>query len=138
MNHYDVIITLMLKEAADSIISSLAKKGYLVGPLADDLITTSDDNAAAVLGLRLIGREELTLPKVYEHVIEVVKDVGFRYYSIVITASGTWMTWNVGNVRVGKHEKPKKNIEPKQSIGPFKEKKKDEVIKLSDYRKDDS
>lgn len=95
-----VWITCMLESYQNDIIAGLVKKGYHVGPAAEDNTLTlhSKGNASILLAMKVSSSdEELMASKVNDDVKEVLNGNNFLYYSVVVSACTNccWMSSNI-------------------------------------------
>lgn len=100
MSEFYVWITCMLPSYEDSITAGMVKKGYHVGPAADDNVVTlfKKENASALITLRVAsGNEELTAQKVHEDIVGVLNENSFLYYSVIVSAC-TMCCWVSSNI----------------------------------------
>lgn len=91
-------ITALLPSYQDGIISGLVNRGYMVGPAAKDgkVVTSVENNPAALFALSVYRAEETDVNKIYEDVVGVLSDMKARYYSVIISHSyeATWVGAN--------------------------------------------
>ena len=103
---FHVWVTAAKDEFAEALVAKLVRRGFTVGPLGRQLITTHDDNPACVVALAVFRsprndqeREEYTAMGVHLEVVDVIKHVKGRFWSIVVAAMSD-CTWNSGNASV--------------------------------------
>ena len=121
MNIYHCWVTGLLASYQDGIVIGMVRKGYMIGPAAKDgqVICNSKSNAPAFLialnVYKLVDPSEITAQKVYDDLMDVLKDMNAYYYSIVISL-GVDSIWSAANFDINvKKEEPtppsdKKNV----------------------------
>ena len=110
MKLFYVWLTSPAEEKFDDIVSTLLKRGYTVGPLGRSLCLSYVDKPAHIVALSLYRQprgepeeKEYTPAGIHDEVMNVVKVVKAKVYSIVVSESAG-CTWNVGNMSVSKME----------------------------------
>jgi hypothetical protein len=90
----------MLESYQNDIVAGLVKKGYHVGPAAEDnsLTLHNKGNASTLIAIKVTSSDEgLTASKVNEDVRSVLTENSFLYYSVIVSActSCCWMSSNI-------------------------------------------
>lgn len=97
-------------EYAEQLVAKLIKRGFTVGPLGRQLITTYDGNAAAIIAMSIYRtprndqeKKEWTATGVHAEVSDVIKVVKGKFWGLIV-ASTCDCTWNTGNIHLNEEE----------------------------------
>jgi hypothetical protein len=98
-------------EFAEMLVAKLIRRGFTVGPLGRQLITTHEDNPSHAIAMSLYRipkndaeRKEYNAMGLYDEVTDVVKTIKGKFWGIAVSASAD-ATWNIGNESIKAQEK---------------------------------
>jgi hypothetical protein len=122
MNIYHCWVTALLTSYQDPIVVGMVRKGYMIGPASKDgqVICATRSNAPSFLialnVYKLVEDSEINAQKVYEDLMDVLKNMNAYYYSIIVSL-GVDSIWSAANfdINIKKEEPPpppadKKNV----------------------------
>lgn len=97
-------------EYAEALVAKLIKRGFTVGPLGRQLITTYDGNAASIIAMSIYRiprneaeKKEWTALGVHAEVTDTIKVVKGKFWGLIVSSSAD-CTWNVGNAHLNEEE----------------------------------
>lgn len=95
---------------AEQLVAKLIRRGFTVGPLGRQLITTYEGNAAAIVAMAITRtpkndqeRQEWTAMGVHQEITDVIKVVKGKYWGLIVSAAAG-CTWNTGNIHLNETE----------------------------------
>ena len=108
---YHVWLTAHKEEFAEALVAKLVRRGFTVSACGRQLITRHDDRPACVVAVTLYRaprneaeRKEYNAPGVHNEVVDVIKQVKGKFWSIVVSAAED-STWNTGNCSIEDEQK---------------------------------
>lgn len=103
MQIYFCWITVLLPEVQDDIISGMARKGYMVGPMSKDgkVISAPGANpAGSIVAISVYRQVNIPTAKmVYDDLVKILNDTHSYYYSVIVAAA-TEATWAGANFQL--------------------------------------
>jgi hypothetical protein len=116
---YHVWLTAHKEAFAEVLVAKLVRRGFTVGPLGRQLITSHEDNPACVVAMSLFRiarteaeRKEYNAMGIYNEVVDVIKKVKGKFWSVVVSAAED-STWNMGNCNVEDEQKERLELAKK-------------------------
>jgi|SRR6478735_682694 len=108
---YYVWITTISDSYAESIVGRLVRRNWMVSSLGNTLSLRNDENLTTLLSFSMSkvpksdkAEDELTMAKAIDDVKDVLKRLGVRYHSMVLTQV-IGATWTLGNMNKTELEK---------------------------------
>jgi hypothetical protein len=100
------------KEAfAEALVAKLIRRGFTIGPLGRQLITSHENNMACVIAMSVFRiarneaeRKEYNAMGVHNEVVDVIKQIKGKFWGIVVSAAED-STWNMGNCNIEDEQK---------------------------------
>lgn len=97
-------------DSAEALVAKLIKRGFTVGPLGRQLVTTYEGNAATIVAMSIYRnpkteqeKKEWTATGVHAEITDVVKVVKGKFWGLIV-ASSCECTWNIGNIHLNEQE----------------------------------
>lgn len=109
---YHVWITALISAYESKIIQKLITRNYSVSAASGSSITmTTKDGASALIALKL--DKNVSCQEVYDDVVDSLKEIEARFYSIVISEVSPHSMWTASNIVLANIEKDNKTIDKK-------------------------
>lgn len=97
-------------EYAEALVAKMIRRGFTVGPLGRQLITTYEGNAASIIAMSVYRlprndqeRKEWTAVGVHAEITDVIKCVKGKFWGLIVSGSAD-CTWNTGNIHLNEEE----------------------------------
>lgn len=107
---YHVWVVAQTSDYAEQLVAKLIRRGFTVGPLGRQLITTYEGNAAAIIAMAVqrtpkneAEKQEWTALGLHQEITDVIKVVKGKYWGLIVSAAAG-CTWNTGNIHLNEAE----------------------------------
>ena len=111
MHGFYVWITTSIGDYAEALVGKLIRRGYSVMALGGRLVLSRDDNPSTVIAFTLTRRltkddkhDEIKCSEIYAEVVDVIKLLEGKFWSIVITRNHEGCTWDVSNISISQEK----------------------------------
>lgn len=116
---YYVWLTAQKESFAEALVAKLVRRGFVIGPLGRQLITSYEDRPACVVALSVYRaprneqeRKEYNAMGIYNEVVDVIRHIKGKFWSIVVSAAED-STWNTGNCNIDDEQKERNEAKNK-------------------------
>lgn len=110
MKTYYAWVVAQSDDYAEALVAKLIRRGFTIGPLGRQLITTYEGSASAVIAMSIYRiprteqeKKEWTALGIHAEITDTIKVVKGKFWGLVVSSAGD-CTWNVGNAHLNEEE----------------------------------
>jgi hypothetical protein len=108
ISSYYAVLYASSDELANSLVATMVRRGYTIGPLGRQLVTKAEDNPAASIAFSIFRvprddeeRKAYTAVGIYNEVSDVIKFLKGKFWGLAVGITAEF-TWGIGNISIAK------------------------------------